>query len=419
MRRFLQVITVLLMGAAGLAGSGQGVFGQDIRGTAPILKTDHYEIYAVNLDNDPAAPDQIQQLATDLGGRFAVYNRLFRFNPGRAAFPLTVRLIPGAEAYGTYVAGRLGEQRAGAVYLHYNQAERRELVINYDSSGPRNRALPYQAFIQYLRAFIPNPPSWIQEGFAIYFSTLDISAAGEIGYMENLSWLERVKTMAIPPVENILLANADRREDADLRKDANGAADTARIPPADLPALSWSLVSFFLNSGNEDYFRSLLESFMLFSPDAYAEENSRAAAERIEQWNGFENLDRDYRAYLASRKTFTELMEDGRNAYGAGDLTAATFAFTDALEQRPNHYAPYYYLGLIYYGNGSWYWAEQYYNRSIELGADKALVLYALGLNAASEGLAEKAAGFLRGAAEADPARYAAKAEALLKRLGN
>jgi hypothetical protein len=62
--------------------------------------------------------------------------------------------------------------------------------------------------------------------------------------------------------------------------------------------------------------------------------------------------------------------------------------------------------------------AEESYNRSLELGADKALVYYALGLNAAAAGLVEKAAVLLRNAAEEDPARYREKTEALLKRLG-
>jgi len=294
------------------------------------------------------------------------------------------------------------------VYLHYSRAERRELVLCYPDAGidgtGGNRALPYQAFVQFLRAFVPNPPSWIQEGFSLYFSTVDISAAGALGYRENLSWLERVKKMEFPPAASILLADE--------------ALFEAPFPLDDLPAFSWALVSFFLNSGNEDYFRSLLESFMLLSPEKYAAENSLVVAERIKKWNGFENLTRDVAAYLAARKTFNELMEEGRAFYGAGDYMNAVFCFSDAMELRPNHYAPYYYLGLVYYGNGSCYAAEESYNRSLELGADRALVYYALGLNAAAEGLVEKAAVLLRSAAEEDPARYREKTEALLRRLG-
>jgi tetratricopeptide (TPR) repeat protein len=161
-----------------------------------------------------------------------------------------------------------------------------------------------------------------------------------------------------------------------------------------------------------------LECFLLLSPEKDAAENSLALAERIEQWNGFENLSRDYQAYVASRKTFAELMEEGRTAYAAGDTQTAYLLFSDAIAQRPNQYAPHYYLGLIYYADGSYYWAEQSYNRSLELGADEALVYYALGLNAASFGLVDQAAEFLNRAAVTDPARYREKAATLLRRLG-
>jgi hypothetical protein len=83
------------------------------------------------------------------------------------------------------------------VYIHYRREERRELVLNYGAAGTEllPRALPYQAFIQYLRAFVPQPPSWIQKGFAIYFSGLSFSAGGEIDYRENLSWLDQARAV--------------------------------------------------------------------------------------------------------------------------------------------------------------------------------------------------------------------------------
>ncbi|MDR3191940.1 MAG: tetratricopeptide repeat protein [Treponema sp.] len=401
MRRFFYLaltVTVLLT-------QGYRVFGQ-----AP-LSTDHYEI----LGEDPAVGERIAQ---DLEERFAIYTRLFRFNPRLLASPLKVRLIGDTAAYDEYLVGRLGETNAGALYLHYRQADRRELVINYavanngDATGGAvtgdgtraawERALPYQSFIQYLRAFIPSPPSWLEEGFAIYFSTLSIEG-GELAYAENLSWLERVKELTIPPVRDILLQDVQDNGDS--------------LSRADYSALSWALVSFFLNSGNEDYIRSLLECFMLLSPDAGFAENSIATARRIEDWNGYENLDRDYRSYLNARKTFPELMNQGRQAYGEGNYDEAEPAFAGAVALRPDHNAPYYYLGLIAYGRGDWGSAEQYYNRSLELGGDTALVYYALGLNAAAAEQGERAAEFLRFAAAADPARYREKVNVLLRRL--
>ncbi|MDR0731863.1 MAG: tetratricopeptide repeat protein [Treponema sp.] len=387
MRRFFYMAAVLT-----------ALFTQVYRGFAQVpLTTDHYQI----LTEDPAAGERI---AKDLEGRFTIYTRLFRFNPGLLAAPLKVHLITDTAAYDDYLIERLGGKNAGALYLHYRQPDHRELVINYDA-GPGadwERFLPYQSFIQYLRSFIPNPPSWIEEGFAIYFSTLSIEG-GELAYAENLSWLERVKELPIPPVQDILLLGTQDAGDSLSREDYS--------------ALSWALVSFFLNSGNEDYFRSLLECFLLLSPEADLTENSVAVARRIENWNGFENLDRDYRSYISARKTFTELMNEGRQAYGEGDFDTAEPAFAGALELRPSHYAPHYYLGLIAYGRKDWDKAERYYNDSLERGGDKALIYYAMGLNAASAEQRDRAEEFLRLAAAADPARYREKVDILLKQL--
>jgi tetratricopeptide (TPR) repeat protein len=128
-------------------------------------------------------------------------------------------------------------------------------------------------------------------------------------------------------------------------------------------------------------------------------------------------MNRDYLAYLASRRTFPELMEQGQKAYAAKDPMTAELAFFDALDQRPAHYAPYYYLGLLAYGNREFDLAEQYYLSSREYGVDRALVSYALGVNAAGAGRSEEAIEFLRQAADAAPERYREKAESLISRL--
>jgi tetratricopeptide (TPR) repeat protein len=393
----MKAVWCLIVLLAGSLVSSYPGFGQD-GGPPPPYRTAHYEIYG-------DGPGEAERLAAGLEECFDIFTRLFRF---RGQAPLRVRLISDREAYDGYVAGLLGESREGAVYLHYRQESRRELVVNYaegealQEGGSENRALPYQCFVQYLRAFVPGPPSWIQRGFALYFSGLSFSGAGEIRYQENLSWLEAVKAGPLPPVRDILLADAAERGES-----AGPGFD----------ALSWSLASFFLNSGKEDNFRTLLECFMLLKPEAGAAENSQILADRLGEWNGFENLDRDYRAYLDSRRTFSELMDLGRRSYLAGEGDAAQSFFLEARDLRPANPAPYYYLGLTAYGEGNWDEAEHCYLQSLERDGEKGPVYYALGLNAAAALQRDKAREYLDAAVEAEPGGYREKAEALLKRL--
>jgi tetratricopeptide (TPR) repeat protein len=375
----------LLWGLRGPAAAQEGT------GWAAPVRSEHYVV--MSDAGDGAA------VSREMEKRFEAYNRLFRFEAASGELPLLVRVYRNEESYNNYLSARLGETRPGAVYLHYRQSSQRELVLHRGSPG-ENQALPYQAFIQFLRAFAPYPPSWMREGFAIYFSALTAGAAGELTYTENLAWLDAVKSMeegARSP-ESVLLA------------------DQRGYPP-DFQILSWALVSFFLNSGREEYFRTLTESFLLLSGTASAAENSQAVMERIARWNPPELFRRDFNGYIDSRKTFTEFIEDGQRAYAARDPAGAETAFRSALDQKPDHYAPHYYLGLLAYEEGSFNTADRYYQAALEYGADAALVYYALGVNAASAGKTGEAVEYLRQAAAVSPERYREKSESLIQRL--
>ena len=178
-----------------------------------------------------------------------------------------------------------------------------------------------------------------------------------------------------------------------------------------------ALASFFLGSGREEYFRTMTESFLLLSGTASAAENSGAVIDRIARWNPPDELVRDFHSYLDSLKTFTELIEDGQRAYAARDPLVAEMSFLSALDQKPGHYAPHYYLGLLAYEEGAFDRAEEYYRSALEYGADAALVYYALGVNAASAGKNREAVDYLRRAAAASPERYQEKSESLIRRL--
>jgi tetratricopeptide (TPR) repeat protein len=181
-----------------------------------------------------------------------------------------------------------------------------------------------------------------------------------------------------------------------------------------IPA-SWALVSFLLNSGNSDYQRTLFESFMLLRPDAGAAENSRIVRERVNAWINSEAFAQDYRSYFASRKTFAELVDMGKASYQDRDPAMAEMYFLQAIELKPGHYAPYYYLGIMAYERKDWNLAEFYYESALENGSDRPLTLYALGINALSAGKSAEAGVLLNRAAETDPERYRDRVEELLR----
>jgi Flp pilus assembly protein TadD len=350
-----------------------------------------------------AAAAEASALAREMDLRFEVYNRLFRFDPSRLAGKLRVRSFADKAAYDAYVGERLGSVRDGAVYLHYNQADKCELIVNRQTQAA-DKLFAHQAFIQFLRAFVPNPPTWMRDGFAVYFSTLDYDRkADELVYEENLAWLPTVKGWAgdAPSLESVLFADLD----------------PADVDSGKMQGASWALVSFLLNAEDEDYRRTLFESFMALSPTASARDNTQTVAARAGPWIDPEAVVAEYQAYVASRRTFAELVEAGRSAYGAKNGVLAEQLFLGALDLKPEHYAPYYYLGLLAYEKKDLDMAENHYRSALQYGADTALVNYALGLNAVAQGSKENARAYLQKAAGAAPDRYRTKVQELLERL--
>ncbi|MDR2803441.1 MAG: hypothetical protein LBB22_04025 [Treponema sp.] len=387
-------IVVALLFAAALAGPLMAQYDA----VSPIRVEVRNQFF--NVISDGGSYDA-ETLCREMELRFDVYNRLFRFNPAAMSGPLRVVAFTNKSAYDSYVMSKLGSTRDGAVYLHYSQPERRELVVNRGAPD-EERMLAHQAFIQFFRAFVPYPPTWMREGFAIYFNTLKFDKESrEMRYEENLSWLETVKTLGIhqPSLESVFLA------------DINGM-------PEYFQPVSWAIVSFFLNSGgNGDYFRAITEAFMLLSPTKSAAENSQIVLERLTNWNTLDKMRIDYSNYIESRKTFAELIEFGQQAYSAKDLESAESFFLAALYQKPTHFAPYYYLGLLAYDENNYDMADAYYRSALQYGADSALVKYALGINAATAGKNSEALAYLEEASYESPERYKERAESIMIRL--
>ncbi|MDR1398585.1 MAG: hypothetical protein LBJ41_01490 [Treponema sp.] len=375
------------------------------------VNSEHYQVFA-----DSGSAD-VALLSKELESRFALYNRIFHFNSQTVVFPLKVRAYKDKKAYDDYVSLRLNGTRAGAVYLHYNQADLRELVL-HRGSAEEERMFPHQAFIQYLRAFIPYPPAWLREGFAIYFNTLKFDAgtnttnsadlpgralvSSGLTYEENLTWLELVKSLGskAPSLEAI------------LRADIDGIPEPAEY----FPSLAWSLVSFLMNAEKDYYYtRILFESFMVLSGSSSSVANSESVLNHILSWTDLNTLMRDYKTYIDSRKTFTELLTEGQQAYKNKDSSRAEAAFLSAHRQKPTHYAPYYYLGLLAYEAKNFDQAEQYYRSALQYGGNTGLISYARGINAIAAGHTAEAKPLLEQAA-ADP-EYEERAQALIARL--
>ena len=382
----LAVIIVLLHNVP-LAAQAAGT------GTNTSLRTAHYEIIA-----EPGAAALLPGLAQELELRFELYNRVFRFNTDLLQTPLRIRLFTNRSSYDLYLSMRQAIAGTDALYLHYNNHIWRELVVLRD--GNDSTMLASQSFFQFLKAFIPHPPLWMVEGFGIYFNQIRFDAEeGKLLYEENLSWLDSAKSLGANLISPQLILTANVLEQS---------AQNMRVS-------SWALVSFMMNSS--EHYRTLTESFLFLTPHNTAEENSRVVMERFSSWIDFNTLQSELVEYIALRKTFTEHITEGRHYLETGNTLMADYNFRSANEQRPFHYAPYYYLGLLSYYDNNYDLAENYFLLSLDNGGDQALIMFTLGLNAAEADRRVEAIGWLERAAAIDPQRYRARTEGLIQIL--
>jgi tetratricopeptide (TPR) repeat protein len=346
-------------------------------------------------------------MGRNLDALFELYNSYFRFDPAKLPAKLNVRIMANKQRYDEYMHRFVSRSRDDFTYLHYSDPAKCELVGYAEDKTSFRLALNHQAFIQFLRAFIPNPPLWMREGFAVFFeNTVFDEATGKIQYLENLAWLDTLKAMVsnkdgkLLPIQDI------------MKIDAEGVRNNLETfyPQA------WGIVSFLTNTTDINYSRLLWDSIITLQPSATLEQNESAVYERVFKWYNDRALTGDFIKYIESRKSFRSLVQDGIDLYSHNSLEDAEKTLREAIKLDENNFVPYYYLGLISYARKDYAAADKEYSVALEKGAQPALIYYAMGINALADNRPDDALDCLKKAGDADPA-YKQKAEELSKRI--
>jgi tetratricopeptide (TPR) repeat protein len=351
--------------------------------------------------------DHAAQLGKNLDALFELYNSYFRFDPAKLPAKLNVRIMADKQRYDEYMHRFVSRSRDDFTYLHYTDPAKCELVGYAEDKTNFRLALNHQSFIQFFRAFVPNPPLWIREGFAVFFeNTVFDDEAGKIQYQENLAWLDTLKAMAANKGEKLLPIQ-------DIMKiDADGVRNNLETfyPQA------WGLVSFLANTQDANYSRLLWDSITALLPSATLEQNENTVYDRVFKWYNERTLTADFIGYIESRKSFRSLVQDGIDLYSRNSLEEAEKILREAIKLDGNNFVPYYYLGLISYARKDYVAADKEYSIALEKGAQAAVIYYAMGINALADNRPDDALDSLKKAGDADPA-YKQKAEDLSKRI--
>jgi tetratricopeptide (TPR) repeat protein len=366
-------------------------------------QTEHYRILS------EVSQEHAELVGTKMEAMLQLFNDYFHFDLEGISTPLKVRIFASKVRFDNYLRRIIDESRDDYVYLHYTDLAKSELV-GYDSDlGLSDPSMNHQSFIQYLRAFVPNPPLWMREGFAVFFEKVEFDTEfKQLSYHENLAWLESLKSIVVEgegtplPMDELLAITVD----------------SAREKLETFYPQAWGVVSFLVNSENRDYNRILWDSISALDPAADLQTNVKSTVEEAFQWVEADVATEAFVSYVDERKSFRGLVESGIELYAQGNLEEAHDEFTKALNLREDHHIPNYYLGLINYDNNNYSTADFYYKKALELGATEALTYYALGVNAYADNRFEEAQDFLQQTIALDPS-YNEKAETLLSRMNS
>ncbi|TVR87007.1 MAG: hypothetical protein EA428_13655 [Spirochaetaceae bacterium] len=353
--------------------------------------------------------EHAEATAARLEAYLRYFNSYFHLDVEELANPMGVRIYADREGYQNFLEPITQDVRGEFVYLHYNNPLRSILVGHYSDTESYERTLAHQSFVQYLRSFIPNPPPWLREGFAVYFERLSYDADNDHAiYTENLDWLDELRS--------ILDEGQDPQPiplGAILAMDTEAARANIEVfyPQA------WGMVAYFLGTSDRAVNRLMWDTISALEPDADLEDNIRRVRQQAFRWYDTELLVEGFISHVDSMRSYRDLVEDGMRAYSSGDLGRAERYFVEASNIDDTAYLPYYYLGLINFDNASFELSEYYYNAALAAGADEALVSYALGVNAFADSRYATAREKLERAIELGGDTYRAQASDLMGRI--
>ncbi len=350
-----------------------------------------------------------REIARKLEAALVLFNEFLHYDLSSLKTRLRVRIFAEKEAYDAHLERLIAETRSDFVFISYNDPNRSELVGFQREKPEFDASLLHYGFIQFLSAFVPTAPLWIEEGLATYleYSQYD-PVTDNYRWQADFAWLDSLKK----------ILKSTRAEDRMslpelLLISKKGAQERIEI----FYPTAWGLVHFLLQSPEKRYNRIFWEALDALEAQSTLQENSRRVMDRAFGWVDPTELESDFSSFILSLMTFNDLVRQGVEQYGKDQLSEALANFQRALERRSDNYIPYYYLGLLAYRQKEYETAQSYYRQAAELGIDSGLINYALGVNAFADQRYELAAKYLEKAKEMDLDAYTEKVDALMQRI--
>ncbi|HVP19284.1 MAG TPA: DUF1570 domain-containing protein [Spirochaetia bacterium] len=366
-------------------------------------ETDHYRIVS------ETSQSQAEDLAREMEAALTLYNGLLHFDLSQLPARLNVKIFKDLDSFNAYVSSVIAQTRSDFVFIAWSDPAKSELLCFPKEQKAFTSSLLHQGAIQFLKGFIDNTPLWLREGIATYLDQSSYDPrTGSFTFRSNLLWLDGLKSSLRGETPDRPIPFTDL---------LSFTRDMAQAQQEVFMQESWGLVQFLAGSQQNEYNRILWDAISSLDPKASLEANSARVRKRAFSWVADQKLRDDFEKFTLAMKTANDLVREGVALYTRGDLAAAEQTLNGAVGLQPDASAGWYYLGLIAYARKDFGKADDLYMKAFQLGANAAVINYALGVNAFAAGRNADATKYLKFAKDADPATYGDKVDALQKRI--
>lgn len=368
-----------------------------------VAETDHYRIVS------ESGQSQAEDLSREMEAALALYNSILHFDLSQLPAKLNVKIFKDLDSFNAYVSSVISQTRSDFVFIAWSDPAKSELLCFPKDPKAFTASLLHQGAIQFLKGFIDNTPLWLREGVATYLdqSSYDPRTA-TFTIRPNLLWLDGLKASLRGETPDKPIPFTDL---------LSFTRDMAQAEQEVFMQESWGLVQFLAGSQQNEYNRVLWDAISSLDPKGSLEANSIRVRKRAFSWVQDQKLRDDFEKFMTSMKTPNDLVREGVALYTKGDLAGADQTLSNAVALQPDASAGWYYLGLIAYARKDYPKADDLYMKAFQLGANAAVINYALGVNAFAAGRNTDATKYLKFAKDADPATYGDKVDALQKRI--
>jgi len=292
--------------------------------------------YRMYTDMDKASAEKLTAI---MDSYITFFNKYLHFDVDSLSSKLKIRLYSSKSSYDTYLTSVISKTSSSYVFLQYKDASKNELVAySLADQNKMKKDLIHYGFVQFVKAFIPYPPLWLMNGFAVYFeNSLYSEDKSEVVFKENHDWILTLKNVVNDgktiPVDTLLILDLPQAD-----KNINT-----------FYAQTWGLVDFLINATYLDYNRLLWDSLSALKQTATRKENDALVIDRAFKWIDKKTFVTDFISYVNSLKTFSDLVKEGTEEYSKGEYKAGEKSFIAAMSIDDTVEIPYYYLGLINY----------------------------------------------------------------------